>query len=249
MEARSLDLKQFVLSELAKLELGIKVIDITVESTSIVFGVEIEDSIIEFLVNEANQFQVRSVLHENQKHTAPEILTEFNEFVASIIPIIKPVVMEKIDLYTQTQQKTEPQVQEPLQPPVQEVPQQTQSITQEIPQQVQPSVFEQLIQQPFQQSTPHAGSEITIEERERQVTQKEEQLKKRALTIQARARLLEFQMQAVDVESHFFEELKEEQIETKDIKAWLKRGRFIFEWIIMLAISLLIVAFLIANTR
>ena len=90
---------------------------------------------------------------------------------------------------------------------------------------------------------------LTIEEREQQATLKEAQLKKRVLAIQARARLLEFQRQAVDVENHFFEELQDEQIEVKDIKAWFKRGSFVLEWVVMFAIALLIIAFLILNTR
>jgi len=270
MEAGSLELKQFVLSELAKLNLGFKVIDMTIELTSIVFVVAIEDSMIEFLVNEADQFQVRSVVHENQRHTDPGMLNGFNEFVASIIPMIKPVVLEKINDYVPpaipVQKPTpQPQVQVPVQPIIQEVPppaipvQQpslqpqvqiqvpVQPVVQEVPQ--PPPLLTPEIEPLIQIPMPFSQPGMTIEAREMQVQQKEEQLKRRALAIQARARLLEFQMQAVDVESHFFEELKEEQVETKDIKAWFKRGRFIFEWIIMLIIALLIVAFLIQNTR
>lgn len=273
-----MELKQFVLSELAKLELGIKVVDVTIESASIVFVVAIEDSNIEFLVNESNQFQIKSVLYEGQKHTNPEFLSSFNDFVASIIPMIQPVALEKIEIYNKlvpqpVKQETPPaetaeipqvQTPQPTQLPEQEVQQEMPQQPEQPPQiQVPPVQASPRITQPQQEMpqvapleappeipisvTPTPG--LTIEEREIKVTQKEEQLKKRALAIQARARLLEFQMQAVDVESHFFEELKERQTEPKDIKTLLKRGRFIFEWIIMLAIALLIVAFLIANTR
>ena len=95
-----MELKKFILDELLKLDLnGIKVIDFSIDSSSTRFVVAIEHSIVDFVVNNDNQFQILSVTYNGTKYTNADYLCQFNDFVASIIIRVKPVVKEKADEY------------------------------------------------------------------------------------------------------------------------------------------------------
>ena len=68
-----------------------------------------------------------------------------------------------------------------------------------------------------------------IEYREAQAKLKEEQLEKRTLTVQAREQLLEFQAQAIDIESKILEEEKLGNNQ-HELLQWAGENIFLFKW-------------------
>lgn len=188
-EVSELELKKFILNECSKLKLkGIKVIDFSIGSASIRFLVAVEQSTVDFIVNDDNEFRVLSVLRNGEKLVKFDYLSQFNDFITDLIAIIKPVVKEKMD--------------------------------------------------------EHASRFNTIEYREAQAKLKEEQLKKRALGIQAREQLLEYQMQAIDVERQL---LKDEKLkkEVQKVRKWTREHNFLFKWLVVASAVMLVVLLLI----
>ena len=95
-----MELKKFILDELLKLELkGIKVIDFSIDSYSTRYVIAIEHSTVDFVVNDENQFQILSVTYSGRKYTDAEYLAKFNDFVADVIRVVKPIVREKKSEY------------------------------------------------------------------------------------------------------------------------------------------------------
>ena len=95
-----MELKKFILDELLKLELnGVKVVDFSIDSSSTRFVIAIEQSTVEFVVNNDNQFQILSVMYNGKKYVNTDYLHKFNDFVASVIARVSPVVKEKTDEY------------------------------------------------------------------------------------------------------------------------------------------------------
>ena len=95
-----MELKEFILAELQKLELnGIKVVDLSIGSTSTRFVIAIEHSIIDFVVNNNSQFQTLSVVYKGKKYVDAKYLAQFDGFVADVIRIVQPVVERKKDEY------------------------------------------------------------------------------------------------------------------------------------------------------
>ena len=184
-----MELKQFILDELLKLELnGVKVVDFSIESSSTRFVVAIEQSIVDFIVNKDNQFQILAVTYNGKKYTNAEYLSQFNDFVASIIVRVKPIVKEKTDEYMR-----------------------------------RPDF---------------------IEYREARARIKEEQLEKRALTVQAREQLLEFQAQAIDVECQILENERRESSDNTVLR-WAEENVFLLKWVgIVIAVILIMWLFL-----
>jgi len=184
-----LELKKFILDELLKLKLnGIEMIDFSMGSSSVRFVIKAEKSIIDFVVNNDNQFQILSVIYNGKKYVDSEYLRQFNDFIAAIINIIKPVVKEKADEYVR-----------------------------------RPDM---------------------IKYREEQAKLKEEQLEKRVLAIQAREQLLEFHMQAIDIENQIFEDEKVKNKKQK-LLAWMSERIFLFKWIgIAITVALIVLLFL-----
>lgn len=92
-----MELKNSILDELARLELReIKIVDFLVDSFGVKFLIKINQSTIEFVVNDANQFEILSVVHHENKYVNAEYLSKFNDFVADVVAIVKPVVKEKL---------------------------------------------------------------------------------------------------------------------------------------------------------
>lgn len=246
-----MSVEQFVLTALQQISMDrVTVKSVTIGQNSSTYLVVIDNSEIKFIVNDQQQFQITAVIYNGVEYFDPEYLAKFNEFVISIIPILHPVTKAKMQEYEATISK---ESLDPITPPMSEtsatVPIPTIQPQAVIPiheQELRPVEVPDFPTQTQVQSAPVPGS---IEDRERQAQIKEEQLKKRALALQARARLLEFQMQAVDVEDHFFHEVNNAPTEPQDIKSWIKKGQVVFELVIMIVISLLIVVFLVLNTR
>jgi len=91
-----LELKKFILSELAKLELnGIKVIDFSMGLSSTKFEVAFEQSTVEFVLNDDDQFQILSVVYNGKKYVDADYLCHFNDFIIDVITTLKPVIKEK----------------------------------------------------------------------------------------------------------------------------------------------------------
>ena len=188
-EVNGLELKQFILDELLKLDLnGVKVVDFSIESSSTRFVIAIEQSTVDFIVNDDNQFQILSVTYNGKKYTNAEYLNQFNDFVAYIIVRVKPVVKEKTEEYV--------------------------------------------------------NRPDFIEYREARARIKEEQLEKRALTIQAREQLLEFQAQAIDVECQILEN-ERNGISDNSLLKWAEENIFLLKWVgIVIAIIFIMWLFL-----
>ena len=78
-----------------------------------------------------------------------------------------------------------------------------------------------------------------IEYREQQAKFKEDHLEKRALEVQAREQLLEFQIQAVEMENKL---LEDEKIinETQKMRKWTRENNFLFRWSVIAVVVVLI---------
>jgi len=99
-EVNELELKRFVLDELLKLELkGVKVVDFSIDSSSTKFVIAVEHSTVSFVVNDENQFQILSVVYNEKEYVNADYLSQFNDFIAAVVSILKPVVKEKVDEY------------------------------------------------------------------------------------------------------------------------------------------------------
>ena len=95
-----LELKQFILDELLKLDLnGVKVVDFSIESSATRFLIAIEQATVDFIVNDDNRFQILSVTYGGKKYTNADYLCQFNDFIASVIVSVKPIVKEKKEEY------------------------------------------------------------------------------------------------------------------------------------------------------
>ena len=177
-EGNALELKNFVLNEFSKINLaGIKVVDFSIGSSQTRFLVAIEHSTIDFVVKNDKQFDILSVVHQGKRHESIEFLAPFNDFVADLIAIFKPFLVNKID--------------------------------------------------------EHTKRYYTIEYREKQASTRESQLKKRTLEIQAREQLLEFQMQAIDVENQFLEEER--------LRKLRRESNVLYKRFVILGVAILIV--------
>ena len=106
MEASELRLKKFILDELSKLNLkSVEFIDFSIDSFETIdsletkFIIAIDQSLVDFVVDNEGQFKILSVLYNEKKYVDAEHLRVFEGFVADLVTIVRPVVVEKIVEY------------------------------------------------------------------------------------------------------------------------------------------------------
>jgi len=186
------ELRKFVLFELSKMALkGITVTDFSLVGLNIRLVITFEKSMLEFLMQNEEEFQILSVVKDKKKYVDDLYLKQFEPFVKDVTKFLSPIIKEKMQAY------------------------------------------DKLLN--------------TIEYREEQVKVRREQLEKRKLELEARTKILQFQVQAVNVEEQFFEADKLRN-ETEGVRKWGRENDFLLKWVasgVIIFLVLLLILFIV----